>query len=236
MRNQLFLAGLTVAAILPAQAFAQQSCEERAANRAAGTAFGAVAGAVIGSQLAGRGDRTEGAVIGGVAGGVLGNQLAKGSRDCAHAYGWYDNDGRWHASGVSRSVAVGYYDRSGEWIDGAPPGYQYAQGSDYDRDRSRSDYGRRDSGRQYYDRSWNGYADFQTREQQIGQMIVSGVANGVIDPGNGRDLMHRLGDIRIEEAREYRNHGPDLPYDARDRINSELRDLDRSVDQARQGR
>lgn len=236
MRNQLFLAGLTVAAILPAQAFAQQSCEERAANRAAGTAFGAVAGAVIGSQLAGRGDRTEGAVIGGVAGGVLGNQLAKGSRDCAHAYGWYDNDGRWHASGVSRSVAVGYYDRSGEWIDGAPPGYQYAQGSDYDRDRSRSDYGPRGSGRQYYDRSWNGYADFQTREQQIGQMIVSGVANGVIDPGNGRDLMHRLDDIRIEEAREYRNHGPDLPYDARDRINSELRDLDRSVDQARQGR
>jgi hypothetical protein len=233
MRNQLFLAGLTLAAVLPVQAFAQETCEQRASNRAAGTALGAIAGAVIGSQLAGRGDRTAGTVVGGVAGGVIGNQLAKGPHDCAHAYGWYDDYGRWHATGVSQAEAVGYYDRNGQWIDGPPPNYQYAQAPEYGRDRTRGDEGTRGGDRRYYDRSWNGYPDFQNREQRLGQLIESGVANGAIDPGNGRDLMRRLGDIRIEEAREYRNHGPALPYDDRDRINSELRDLDRSIDQAR---
>lgn len=226
MRNQLLLAGLAFAALLPAQAMAQETCQERAANRAAGTALGAVAGAVIGSQLAGRGDRTTGAIIGGVAGGVIGNQVAKGPRDCEHAYGWYDNDDRWHATSVDTTVAVGYYDRNGDWVDGPPPGYQYAPAPrSYDR-------GYRDRDRDR-DLSWAGYPDFRDREQRLASLILGGVGSGVIDPGNGRDLMHQLGDIRIEEAREYRNHGADLPYDDRDRINSELRQLDRRVDQAR---
>ena len=228
MRNQVLLAGLLVGAMLPAHALAQESCQERAANRAAGTAFGAVAGAVIGSQLAGRGDRTTGAVIGGVAGGVIGNQLAKGPQDCEHAYGWYDNDGRWHANSVDRAVAAGYYDRNGGWVDGAPPGYQYAPPS-YRRPEERRD-DRRERGP---DPAWAGYPDFRDREQRIASLILGGIGAGAIDPGDGRDLMHQLGDIRVEEAREYRSHGSDLPYGDRDRINSELRQLDRRVDQAR---
>ncbi len=228
MRNQLLLAGLTAAALLPVQAFAQETCQQRAADRVAGTAVGAVAGALLGSAIAGRGHHTEGAVIGGVAGGVIGNQATKGPQDCAHAYGWYDDDGRWHSTDVDRSVAAGYYDRDGAWVDGPPPGYQYAQYQ-----------GRRDDDRDRYrrgaPRDWAGYPDFREREQRIASLILSGVANDRIDPDAARDLMQRLGDIRIREARAYRANGPDLPYDARERIDARLRQLDHDVDQARRG-
>src|SRR3569833_894485 len=121
MRKNLIFAGIAAASLIPSLAMAQVTCEERSSNRAAGTAVGAVAGALLGSAVAGHGDKGTGAVIGGGGGAVIGNQLSRGPRDCAHAYGYYDNDNRWHDNHVDRSVAYGYYDRSGVWVDGTPP-------------------------------------------------------------------------------------------------------------------
>jgi uncharacterized protein YcfJ len=122
MRNRFLATGFVVATLIPSFAFAQQTCEERRTNRVAGTVVGAGVGALLGSAIAGRGDRGTGAVIGGVGGAVIGNQVAKGNGDCAHAYGYYDNNGNWRANDVSRNDAQGYYDRSGNWISGAPEG------------------------------------------------------------------------------------------------------------------
>jgi len=124
MGRKLILAGFALAVIIPSAASAQETCQERAANRVAGTAVGAVAGALLGSAVAGHGDKGTGAVVGGVAGAVIGNQLAKGPRDCQHAYGWYDNGGRWHANAVDPAAAHGYYDRRGVWVDGRPADYR----------------------------------------------------------------------------------------------------------------
>lgn len=122
MRKHLLAAGFAVAALIPTLASAQQTCQERSNNRVAGTVVGAGIGALLGSAVAGRHDRGTGAVVGGLGGAVIGNQAAKGSADCRHAYGFYDNNGNWHANDVARSDARGYYDRNGVWIDGAPSG------------------------------------------------------------------------------------------------------------------
>jgi hypothetical protein len=127
MRIQTLVAGVCAAALIPTAAFAQQTCEQRQNNRIAGTVVGAGLGAIAGSAVAGRGDRNEGAVIGGIAGALVGNQIAKGQPDCARAYGYYDNNGAWHANAVARNNAQGYFDRNGAWVEGAPRGY-------YDRD------------------------------------------------------------------------------------------------------
>src|SRR6185503_9064329 len=121
MRKHLIFAGIAAASLIPTLAMAQETCEQRSAHRAEGTAVGAIAGALLGSAVAGHGEKGTGAVVGGVGGAIVGNQLSRGPRDCAHAYGYYDNDNRWHDNGVDRSVAYGYYDRNGVWIDGAPP-------------------------------------------------------------------------------------------------------------------
>jgi hypothetical protein len=128
MRIQTLVAGVCAAALIPTMALAQQTCEQRQTNRVAGTIVGAGIGALAGSAVAGRGDRNEGAVIGGIAGALIGNQVAKGGQaDCARAYGYYDNNGAWHANAVARNNASGYFDRGGVWVEGAPRGH-------YDRD------------------------------------------------------------------------------------------------------
>lgn len=127
MRIHTLVAGVCAAALIPTAALAQQTCEQRQNNRIAGTVVGAGVGAIAGSAVAGRGDRNEGAVIGGLAGALIGNQMAKGRADCARAYGYYDNNGAWHANAVARNDAQGYFDRNGAWIEGAPRGH-------YDRD------------------------------------------------------------------------------------------------------
>lgn len=127
MRIQTLVAGVCAAALIPTAALAQQTCEQRQNNRIAGTVVGAGIGAIAGSAVAGRGDRNEGAVIGGLAGALLGNQVAKGQPDCMRAYGFYDNNGAWHANAVARNNATGYFDRNGNWVEGAPRGH-------YDRD------------------------------------------------------------------------------------------------------
>src|SRR5437870_5677131 len=120
MQIRLAAAGIAVAALIPSFAMAQQSCEQRRTNQAVGTIAGAGIGALLGSAVAGHGDRTAGAVVGGLGGAVVGNQLSKAGADCAHAYGYYDGSGAWHASTVSRQDARGYFDREGAWIDGPP--------------------------------------------------------------------------------------------------------------------
>lgn len=127
MRIQTLVAGVCAAALIPTAALAQQTCEERRNTRVVGTVAGAGLGALAGGAVAGRGDRTEGAVIGGIAGALLGNQLTKGKADCSRAYGYYDDNGAWHANAVARNNASGYFDRTGAWVEGAPRGH-------YDRD------------------------------------------------------------------------------------------------------
>jgi hypothetical protein len=128
MRIQTLVAGVCAAALIPTAAFAQQTCEQRQNSRVAGTVVGAGIGALAGGAVAGRDDRTQGAVIGGIAGALLGNQLTKGQADCARAYGYYDNNGAWHANAVARNNAAGYFDRNGAWVEGAPRGHYDAQG------------------------------------------------------------------------------------------------------------
>jgi len=127
MRIQTLVAGVCATALIPTAALAQQTCEQRQNNRVAGTVVGAGVGAVAGSAVAGRGNRSEGAVIGGIAGALIGNQVAKGQPDCTRAYGFYDDNGAWHANAVARNNGTGYFDRSGNWVEGAPRGH-------YDRD------------------------------------------------------------------------------------------------------
>jgi hypothetical protein len=123
MRTGNLIEGLCAAALIPSAALAQQTCQERQSSRVAGTVVGAGVGALAGSAIAGRGDRSEGAVIGGLAGAIVGNQVSKDSRsraDCARAYGYYDNNGMWHANAVAQREASGYFDRNGDWVEGAP--------------------------------------------------------------------------------------------------------------------
>jgi hypothetical protein len=81
MRTKLLIAGLIMAAALPAAAMAQPydpGCvRSNQDNRAAGTVLGAIGGAVIGGAVAGHHDRGAGAVIGGVAGAAAGNAIAR---------------------------------------------------------------------------------------------------------------------------------------------------------------
>lgn len=128
MRNHLLAAGLAAAALVPSAAFAQQTCEQRAASRTVGTIAGGGIGALLGSAIAGRDDRTTGAVIGGIGGAIVGNQLAGSRSDCSRAYGYYDDNGQWHASATPAAQAQGYYDRSGAWVQGRPNGYYDSQG------------------------------------------------------------------------------------------------------------
>jgi Glycine zipper 2TM domain len=178
MKTSIFAAGIALAILTPSVAMAQDDgCRRDGNGRIVGTAIGAGAGGVLGNVIAGRGDKTEGTIIGAVVGGIIGNQVSKSDRGCNRAYGYYDQDGRWHATGVSTNEARGYYDRDGRWVEGQPNGY-------YDNGRwvaSNSSDG--SSG--YVDR--NGYwvptnaAGYYDRDGRW----VGGTANGYYDT-NGR--------------------------------------------------
>lgn len=123
MRIQTLVAGVCAAALIPTIALAQQTCEQRQGARVVGTLAGAGIGALAGSAIASHGNRNEGAVVGGVARALIGNQATKGKPDCARAYGFYDNQGAWHANTFPRGEATGYFNRDGGWVEGAPRGY-----------------------------------------------------------------------------------------------------------------
>lgn len=124
MKTRVLLAGISLAVLTPSVAMAaDDGCQRDGNGRIIGTVIGAGAGGLAGHVIAGRGDKTEGTIIGGVIGAVIGNQVAKNSGDCRVAYGYYDKDGRWHATGVASSDAKGYFNRDGKWVKGRPDGY-----------------------------------------------------------------------------------------------------------------
>ncbi|WP_293904708.1 glycine zipper 2TM domain-containing protein [Phenylobacterium sp.] len=174
MRLHQLAAGVAVAALIPTFALAQQSCEQRQSNRAVGTIAGAGLGALLGSAIAGHGDRTAGAVVGGLGGAVIGNQIAKPRGDCAHAYGYYDSAGAWHANSVARENASGYYDREGAWVDGAPNGYYSRDGRWIASNTQASAAGYTDSHGHWIPASSTGYYDADGR-------WVAGAAGGHYD-------------------------------------------------------
>jgi uncharacterized protein YcfJ len=219
MRKHFLAAGVAAITLIPGLALAQQTCEERAANRAAGTAVGAVGGAIVGSAVAGRHDRGTGAVVGGIAGAILGNQLAKGSRDCVHAYGWYDNQGRWHGNRIEQSSAYGYYDRSGVWIDGRPPGR-------WDRGVYVADTGSYGADASYVARGRT--LDVDSRIARMDEWIDRGRDTGRLPRYEARRARDELNDIRREA--NYRRR--DRYYDRRDEAVLQSR-LDRLAEEVR---
>ncbi len=128
--RKMILASVAVAALFPVTAMAKHPCDRSNTGQVVGTVAGAGVGAGVGTAIAGRGDNTEGAIIGGVIGAVVGNRVGNGidkNNRCDRAYGYYDNDGSWHATGVSARDARGYYDRDNRWVEGTPTGY-YSNG------------------------------------------------------------------------------------------------------------
>jgi hypothetical protein len=218
MRKHLLVAGIAVATLLPSLAFAQETCEQRSANRTTGTVVGAVAGALLGSAVAGHGEKGTGAAIGAVGGGIAGNQLSRGDRDCTHAYGYYDNAGRWHTNATvaqstttgyydsdrrwhardDRTVATGYYDRSGGWVDGQPAGYYDSRGGWIA--NSATSYGRNTS----YEGRANTW-DIDTQISRLDDRIQRGSSDGSLSKRESRSASYTLNDIRREERNEMRN-------------------------------
>ena len=209
MRKHLLAAGIAALTLIPTFAAAQQTCEERRNNRVAGTIVGGALGAIAGSAVAGRGDRNEGAVIGGVGGAVIGNQLSKGSADCQHAYGYYDNSGQWHPNRVSREYAQGYYDRNGNWVNGAPEGRWDNDGRYI---ASAGTYGRETSygtpgGYQWRSEWRDAPQDIRAREDWLERRIVRSRNNGSLSRREAQRAMETLQEIRREERRAYRDDG-----------------------------
>src|SRR5580658_8876441 len=99
MHKLILVTGIAVTVLLPSLAFAQQSCDEV------------------------RRDRVRDAPVSADIRGLLGANDAAAYADCAHAYGYYDQNSQWHANAIDRADARGYFDRDGVWIDGAPHGY-----------------------------------------------------------------------------------------------------------------
>ena len=201
MRKQLIVAGIAAATLIPTFAFAQQTCEDRRNNRVAGTVVGGVLGAIAGSAIAGHGDRNEGAVIGGLGGAVIGNQVSKGSADCQHAYGYYDNSNQWHANSVNREMASGYYDRNGGWVSGAPSG-------GWDRDGRWNTTPAYNQPASYQGRSnWHDAPqDARQRADWLGVRIERGRNDGSLSRREASDAMRSLNSIR-QQDQAMRRHG-----------------------------
>ncbi len=167
MRKNILVAGVAAALLIPTLALAQETCEQRSANRTAGTIVGAGVGALLGSAVAGSGHKGDGAIVGGVGGAIIGNQAARGSSECVHAYGYYDNNGSWHSNAVARTEARGYYDRNGNWIDGAPPSGRWDNDGRWVVASSAPDYARRDA-YGYYDRNGDWHSNAVARAEARG--------------------------------------------------------------------
>ncbi len=190
MKSRLFLAGIALSILTPSIAIAQDDgCRRDSNGRIIGTVVGAGAGGVLGNVIAGRGDKTEGTIIGGIIGAVVGNQVSKSDRgDCRSAYGYYDQQGRWHATGVSTTDARGYYDRDGRWVVGQPNGY-YDNGRwvSANSDSNSSGYFDRDgywvpaSSAGYYDRNNRWVADTATGYYDDNGRWIAGPTRGRYD-------------------------------------------------------
>ena len=186
MRKHLLVAGIAAAVLIPSFAMAQETCAERSANRAAGTVLGVLGGALLGNAVSSHGGKTGGTIIGGVAGAAVGSNLAKGPHDCVHAYGYYDNDGRWHDNGADRAVAYGYYDRGGVWVDGAPPNVAaYAADTSYN--------------------SHVNTMDVSTRIERVQAWIDRSRSSGAPSRGEAHTAQNHLNDIKREAHERMRD-------------------------------
>ena len=237
MRKHLLVAGIAVATLLPTLALAQETCEQRSANRTAGTVVGGVAGALLGSAVAGHGEKGAGAAIGGVGGAIAGNQLARGDRDCTHAYGYYDNNARWHANQATvfghydadhrwradgdQQVASGYYDRHGDWVDGQPNGYYDSRGEWVA--HPANGYDRRGG---YRDRA--GTWDIDTQISRLDDRIERGRNDGSLSRRESYRARLALNSIRQDEQ----NRRNDGSLSDRDQSRLQAR-LDRLTDEVR---
>ena len=208
MRKHLLLAGLAAATLMPSLAMAQETCSQRSSHRTTGTVLGAIGGALLGNAVSKHGGKTGGTIIGGVAGAAVGSNLAKGSRDCEHAYGYYDNDNRWHDNGIDRTAASGYYDRSGAWVDGPPNVDGYRANAGYTSRTNSMDLG--------------------DRIRTLGDRIEQGRNDGSLSRSEGHNAMRTLNDIRRQE-RDMRGDGM---LSDRDRSQLQAR-LDRLSDDVR---
>jgi len=163
MSKHLFAASIAAIALVPSLASArtqsEATCEQQSTTQVIATVGGAGVGGVIGNVVAGRGDKTLGTIIGAAAGALAGNQLAKPNRDCDHAYGYYDKDNRWHATGISASDGRGYYDRDGAWVDGPPQGRYGDDNHWIASSGSRAGYGDFRAGGEWVPASADGYYD-----------------------------------------------------------------------------
>lgn len=80
---------------------------------------------------------------------------------------------------------------------------------------------------------FTGYPQFRGIEAHIRGEIAEAVRDDMIEREDGRDLMGQLRDIQMQEAREFRSHGWNLPGDDQQRIRARLAELDHRVDQIR---
>ncbi len=207
MRKSILIGGIAAAALMSTTAMAQSSCERHRSGRVVGTVVGAGVGGVLGNVIAGKGDKTLGTIIGAVGGGVIGNQVAKPSGDCKRAYGYYDKDNRWHATGIDAQNATGYYDRDDNWVEGQPTGGSYGNdgyyvpaGSEgyYDRNdvwvARAANVTRREDAYGYYDNQGMWHASNAQRGRATGYYNrnndwVEGTPNGRYD-AQGRWVSH----------------------------------------------
>ncbi|MFI4965038.1 MAG: hypothetical protein ACHP9T_06690 [Caulobacterales bacterium] len=95
---------------------------------------------------------------------------------------------------------------------------QYQPRGDFDRDQ-----------RTYF----RGYPEFRTEEMHIRREIDDGVREDLLEPEDAADFRDQLRRIQAREAREFREHGRDLPDSDRAEIRAQLDELDRLVDQTR---
>ncbi len=93
------------------------------------------------------------------------------------------------------------------------------------------DYGSRWGDQSRY--SFRDYPEFRGVISHIRQEVREGLDEGWIDDGQARDLGWQLRQIQRREAQEFRTHGWELPDDDRADIRSQLNQLDRTIDEAR---
>jgi len=166
-----------VATPAAAQSRSQATCEQQSTTQVVATVAGAGVGGVLGNAVAGHGDKTVGTIIGAAAGALAGNQLARPNRECSHAYGYYDHDSRWHATGVASAEARGYYDRDGAWVEGPPAGGYGSDNRWISSGGPRASYGDFRANGEWVPTSANGFYD---RNDQW----VSGSGNAAYDRVN----------------------------------------------------
>jgi hypothetical protein len=125
------------------------------------------------------------------------------------------------------SNAQQYYDQMpNDQSQYANPAYGQPRYDRYGDQGRRGDYDQR--------RSYGSYPQFRSIEAHIRSEIQSGLRDDLIAPDDARDLMSQLRQIQYQEAREYRIHGWNLPGDDAQRIQEQLTELDRTVDETRQ--